>query len=566
MPSARTAQHVALARSYADSVIRGKTPACRWVRLTVERFLGDLDRWRGKDQPYRFDEDAAERVCDIIRRFPHVRGDWARDGRKLELEPWQCFIVCNVFGWKVTATDKRRFRTVYIEVPRKNAKSTLTAAIGNYMLACDGEHGAQVVSAANAIHQAKLVFADAQHMARREKGFQARFGIEVLAHAIVQQKTASKFEALSAEYGNLDGLNLHAALIDELHAHPSRGLWDVLETATGSRTQSLIWAITTAGTNRASVCYDQRGHVIDVLSKLVKDESYFGIIYTIDDGDDPWEEPTWIKANPNWGISVLPDSIRPEGARAQVMPSAQNAFLTKHLDVWVNADVAWLPAGAWDRCADPKLDQEDFEHQECYIGIDLAWRSDIAAMVAAFPPTSARDYWAVFGFYYLPDETVNRSENSHYQGWEAAGHLTATQGAITDYDYILDDLERLSSRFEVLDIALDPAHAGTLITGIESRGLRKPIEIRQNASTMTPAMLEMEGLILDRSIHHDGDPILAWMMSNVKINRRAGDLVMPSKESEEKKIDGVTALLMCIVRGIRQGPRADYENRGLWVI
>src|SRR5215471_2913252 len=264
MPRALAASHVAAAQEYCVGVAAGKQIACRWVKLAAQRHLTDLDRYRGKDQPYYFDEAQAERVCGIIERFPHVRGIWARHQQKLAFQPWQSFIICSIFGWKRREDDLRRFRTVYIEIPRKNAKSTMSAGVGLYLLACDGEQGGHIVSAANTRDQAKIIFGDAQQMARKEHGFLGRFGVEVLAHTIVQVGTASKFEALSAEYSNLDGLNLHAALIDELHAHPTRGVWDILATATGSRTQPLIWAITTAGLNRASVCYDQRNYVLDI--------------------------------------------------------------------------------------------------------------------------------------------------------------------------------------------------------------------------------------------------------------------------------------------------------------
>jgi phage terminase large subunit-like protein len=381
----------------------------------------DLDAWQNKKSaPFYFDAKKANHVCDVIQRFPHIKGIWAQHRKKIELQPWQCFLVTTVFGWQCRSTAKRRFRVAYIEVPRKNAKSTLTSAVGLYLLACDNEMGAHVVSAATAREQAKIIFTDAQHMARREPGFRARFGVDVHAHVIGQPETASKFEALSSEHSNLDGLNLHGALIDELHAHATRGLWDVLETATGSREQPLIWAVTTAGNNRASICYDQRSHVLDVLKRVIEDETYFGIVYTKDDDDDPFEESTWIKCNPNWNVSLFPESIRSEGKRAQVMPSAQHAFLTKHLNVWVNADVAWLNAGAWAKCSDHALDIEDFIDDPCYIGVDLAIRSDIAALVLSFPPTKTRDWWAVFPRFYLPEDTVNRSDNSHYQGWESS--------------------------------------------------------------------------------------------------------------------------------------------------
>lgn len=564
--SQRTQPFVTLGLKYAHEVVAGKRLACDWVKMACRRHLDDLERWQGRDAPFYFDAQQANRVCDIVQHFPHVKGIWAKYQKRIELEPWQAFILIVVFGWMCRETSTRRFRVVYIEVPRKNAKSTLTSAVGLYLLACDGEQGAYVVSAANTRDQAKLLFTDAQLMARKEAGFRQKFGVEVMAHTIIQQETASKFEALSAEHSNLDGLNIHGALIDELHAHPTRGLWDVLETATGSRSQPLIWAITTAGLNRASVCYDQRNHVIDILTRRVEDDSYFGIIFTKDDGDDPWSETTWEKANPNYGVSVYPEGMRTEGKRAQVMPSAQSAFLTKHLNVWVNAAMSWLPAGAWDKCADRTLDIEDFAGEACFVGIDLALRSDIAAMLVAFPPAGKRDWWAVFGRYYLPEETVNRSENSHYQGWETMGRLTATPGAITDFDYIVGNLADFAAQHDVREIALDPYDAGPLIVDIEKAGLRKPVEVRQIAPNMSPAMIELEGLVLSGEIRHDGDPVLAWMMSNVKV-ARSGDLLKPTKDGEEKKIDGVVALLMCVHRAMKSAerPRA-YETRGLWSI
>lgn len=568
MPVAtKTCPNVARGLEYAESVIEGRTPACAWARLACERQIHDLGRFRAKDSPFYFDEATAERVCDVVQRFPHIHGQWAKAQLRITLEPWQCFILSCVFGWKARATGARRFRVAYVEVPRKNAKSTLTSALGLYLLACDGEQGGHIVSAANTREQAKLVFTDAQLMARREAGFRARFGVEVLAHTIVQTDSASKFEALSAEHSNLDGLNIHAALVDELHAHPTRGLWDVLATATGSRVQPLIWAITTAGLNRASVCYDQRNYVLELLQGRIEDDSYFGIVFTVDDGDDPWDEAAWIKANPNYGVSVQPTGLKLDAKRAMQMPSEQAAFFTKHLNIWVNAAISWLPAGAWEKCADAGLEIEDYAGEPCYVGIDLAWRNDIAALMIGFPPAGTRDHWAVFGYYYLPEQTVNKAENSHFQAWETMGRITATPGNITDFDYLVSNLGDLTTRYDVREIALDPYHAGPLIQDIEKAGIRKPVEVRQNAPNMHPAMIELEGLVLAKRIRHDGDPVLAWMMANVKAER-SGDLMKPTKDGDEKKIDGVIGLLMCIHRGMMQrsaGTQA-YAERGIWAI
>lgn len=564
---ARTAPHVAQAINYAQAIVDGKLPACKWVKLACERQLRDLDTWKSKSAPFYFDAAAAERVCDVVSHFPHIKGEWAAQRRHIDLAPWQSFVLSTVFGWKCRSTKTRRFRYAYIEVPRKNAKSTMTSALGNYLVACDDEAGAYVISAANTQKQANLVFGDAQLMARKEKGFLARFGIEVLAHVIAQPETASKFEALSAEYANLDGLNIHAALIDELHAHASRGLWDVLQTATGSRAQPIIWAITTAGSNRASVCYDQRLYVTKILERLLADESYFGVIYTIDDGDDPFDEQSWIKANPNYGVSIYEENLRTSAAQARVMPSAQNSFLMKHLDIWVNADVAWLPAGAWAKCIDADLNLAAFDGQPCYVGIDLASRSDFTAVMLYFPATAERAYAAVFGRYYLPQDTIERAENAHYQGWERSGMLVGTEGAVTDFDYVLNDLDHIAGAYDVREIVSDPWKNVGLVNALQARGVSAPIvDLKQSAQNMSPAMLEFEALVLARKIRHDGDPVLDWMLGNVLAHRNPLiDTLQPRKEAADKKIDGVTALLSCINRSLRQQaaePAPDFVARG----
>lgn len=563
--SAAPTQYVAESNRYARDVVKGRIEACKWVKAACQRQLDDLERWPDKDKsaPYRFDKKAAERVCGIIEMFPHVKGVWARARQKLLLQPWQAFIISTVFGWKRREDDSRRFRTVYIEIPRKNAKSTITSAVGNYLVACDGEPGAHVVSAATARDQAKIVFADAQLMAKHEPGFLRKFGVTVNAHSIAVLKTASKFNAVSAQDSNLDGLNLSGALIDELHAHKTRGIWDVLETATGSRSQPLIWAITHAGVNRASICWEQRGYITKVLEHTLQDESYFGVIYTLDEEDDPFEESSWRKANPNYGVSIYPEKLQEAALKAQSMPSARNTFLTKHLNVWVNSDESWLPAAAWASCADSTLEPEDFYGRECFMGVDLAIRSDIAAVVTLFPPKNEADHWTVFGRYYLPEDVVERPENTHYQGWEHLGLLTSTSGHFTDHDVILDDLVRFGENYQVIEIASDPWRNKPLVRALENRGVTVPIvDVRQTRAIMSPSMTELEALVASRKIRHNGDPVLSWMLSNV-IPDRQGDGLYPKKERDDNKIDGVTAMLVALERALRHRESTpDYAARG----
>ena len=371
--------YATVAQQYAEAVVADDIVACRWVKQACQRQLNDLARFKGKGSPYRFNPKIsfrdgrsfypADNLCAFIERLPHVKGPLAGD--LIRLEPWQVFILTTVFGW-VKPDGKRRFRRSYIEVPRGNAKSTLSSAVALYMLAADGEGGAEVYSLATTRDQARIVFGDAQVMARKSSGFRNRFKVEVGAHNMHVLASGSKFEALSAEGSTLDGLNIHFGCVDELHAHKTRTVYDVVETGTGKRDNSLLWVITTAGSNRAGICYEVRTFVTKLLEGVLEDDSQFGIIYGLDDGDDWTAEESLIKANPNWGISVRPEVLLPLQAKAMQLPSAVNNFKTKHLNEWVNADIAWMDMRAWDANANASLDLESFAGKACWIGLDLA--------------------------------------------------------------------------------------------------------------------------------------------------------------------------------------------------
>lgn len=539
--------YAARALQYAEDVVNEKIPACKWVRLACERQIADLERWSGKDQPYRFDEEKANHVCQFIELLPHIKGEWAKRGEKLKLENWQCFILCTVFGW-YTAAGYRRFRTAYTEVPRKNAKSTLSSGVGLYMVGPDGEAGAEVYSAATTRDQAKIIFADSQAMARREAGFRKRFGVAVNAHNISVLSTGSKFEALSAEGSSLDGLNIHCGLVDELHAHKTRAVFDVLETATGSRRQSLIWLITTAGSNRAGVCYEQRDYVIKVLQRTAVDETYFGIIYTIDEGDDWTSEAAWAKANPNYGISVLKDDIARLCAKAMETPSAQSNFLTKRLNVWVTSDTPWMPMDLWDKAGDPKLDIADFAGCECYMGIDLATVSDIAAVAKLFRKDGIS---YLFVDCYLPEDTVQNSSNSQYSGWESTGRIISTDGGSTDFDRIAEDVLDACKKYNVKHIGKDPFQSHQFGQQLEKAGVSPGVLIDYGATVQnfSEPMKDILAMVINGTLKHDANPVLAWMMSNVVAHMDAKENIFPRKERPENKIDGVVGAIMA--NGIR---------------
>ena len=558
-------KHVAAAEKYARDVRAGRIPACKWVKFACARHLEDRKKEKREDYPYKFDRAKADRMCKAVELLPHIKGKWA--GTNLKLEPWQQFIVCVVFGWLAKLDNFRRFRTAYIEVPRKNAKSTLTAAIALLMLAADKENGAEVYSAATTQKQAKIVFDIAKNMARRSPGYRGKFGVDVGEHNINVLSTASKFEALSAEGSTQDGLNLHFVSVDEFHAHKSRTLFDVLETATGSRSQPLVWEITTAGSNRSGICYEQRDYLTKVLDPAidVQDDSFFGIIYTIDEEDlENWTDPdVWRKANPNLDVSVYLDDLERLCRKAQETPSAKNTFLTKRLNVWVSADSPWMDMAKWDRCKDAELLIEAFKDVPCFVGYDLAFRNDIAARIQVF--RRDEDYY-VFGHYYLPEVAIKESKNSQYGGWAESGYLAVTEGNTTDWYEVEDDLKELAKEYDLSEVGFDPAHARQFASRMQEEEALEMVEVRPTTMNFSEPMKEIEALIGKDHFHHNGDPVLAWMASNVVCHYDNKDNIYPKKEKPENKIDGIIALIIAMSRAIAHqddGPSPwddpDYE-------
>ncbi|MDN7413130.1 terminase large subunit [Burkholderia vietnamiensis] len=549
------------ANQYIDDVLAGRIVACKWVKLACERQRRDLARAEmgDPDFPYRFDSDAATRICEFIELLPHTKGRWARTRQRIKLEPWQAFILTTVFGWLHVDSGLRRFRRAYEEVARKNAKSTKSSGIALYLFAADGEPGAEVYSAATTRDQAKIVFDDARAMALREPDMCAALGVEILQHQLLTDD-GSKFLPLSAEGSTLDGLNVHGGVIDELHAHKTRAVFDVIDSGTGARDQSLLWLITTAGSDLTGICYEQRTHVTKILEGVFVDETFFGIIFTLDDGDD-WSDPyVWIKANPNLGVSVFVDDMEMACRKAQSMPSAVNNFLTKRLNVWVNADSAWMDMRAWERCAERDMRLDDFVGERCWIGMDLAEKTDFAALVLVFERSGT---FYVFPRFYLNEYAVENGSNSQYSGWERAGHIIVNEGNATDFDLIADDIRRFCGMFDVQEIPFDPAMSRYFATQLVKEGLPL-VEIRQAPIFFTQPIIQTENLVLEGKLKFDGNPAMTWMVSNVVVTTsRYNGLKHPTKERPENKIDGPVAMFLALGRAMMGDESDDGVADGL---
>lgn len=562
------ATFIARAKDYAQRVAEGRETAGKNERRYCERFLRDLARQGTEGFPYRFDEAAGARACVFIELLPHIKGQWAkpeyingqmRHGR-LKLEDWQILIVVQLFGWKHITTGLRRFRRAYLEVARKNAKSTLAAGIALYLLVADGEPGAHVYSAATTGEQAREVFDVARNMALRLPEFQARFGVDIGRHDITVPETASSFKPLNAEGSTLDGLNIHGAVVDELHAHKTRAVYDVLDSATGARSQPLILMITTAGSDRSGICYEQRDYTVKVLDGVIEDDTWFGVIFTPDEGD-LWHDPAvWRKANPNLGVSVHMDDMEAACRKAVAQPSAQGNFLTKRLNVWVNADSAWMDMQAWDRCGDRTLTDDRIAHLPCIAALDLASKVDVAAKIRIHYDEAADHYYLRCRFW-LPERAVEQGRNSQYDGWRRAGHLSVTDGEVIDFDQIEDDLRADMCTLQLREVPFDPWQATQLAGHMLEEGVPM-VEYRQTVQSMSEPMKELEALVLQGKLTHDGSPVMAWMMSNVVCHRDVKDNIYPRKERDENKIDGPVAAIMALGRWIAGRQTSNVIEQG----
>lgn len=588
----------ARAERYARRVLAGEELAGVYIRAACQRHLDDLARSEADpDWPYVFDVERAGRPCHFLQCLPHIKGEWAKlraiNGQlvrpRIQLEDWQVFFVAVLFGWVHRHSGLRRFRRAYLEVARKNAKSTLCAGIALYLAFADGEPGAEVYSAATKEEQAKIVWNDAAEMVRLEPEFRALppngLGVDSTLKSIFQRHSTSKYQPVGRDSKTQDGLNVHAFVADELHAWKDRGLYDVLDSATGARAQPLGLAITTAGYNTAGVCYEQRGYLIRVLNRTLlahggmghkvagdalDDDTVFGLIYTLDVGyvdgraDDNWaDETVWGKANPNLGVSVKLDDLRARRDKAVASPASQPEFRTKACNQWLAAESSWMDMAKWDACADPQLSLDQFVGEPVYVALDAAFRTDVFAKMRVF---RRGEHYYAFGSYWLPETKADPREHPEMYGFSVDGHLHLSPGPVLDIELIRDELLEDVKRFEVREVPYDPAHLSQFSAEMMEQQVPM-VEMRPLVMNFSEPMKRIAELVLEGKFHHNGDPVLRWMISNVVCHRDAKDNIYPRKpeNQEQRKIDGVIALIMAVGRAmVQQAPkRSVYEDRGV---
>jgi phage terminase large subunit-like protein len=531
--------YVSIGHRYAEQVVSGEIPACRWVRLACQRQIDDLKR----DWQWTFDRARANRICQFIELLPHIKGKWK--SKTIKLEPHQCFRLTTIFGW-VDAEGNRRFRKALVVLPRKNGKTTEAAGVGLYCLALDGEPGAEVYAGAVTRDQVtgpSGVWNVSKKLVERCPGFREKFGVEALAHSIVVESNSASFKPASRDAGAQEGFNTHCAIIDELHAHSTREVFDVIDESTGARSQPLIYIISTEGDNPNGVFAEQVNYGEMVLEGKHEDDSYFCIVYTIDAEDD-WVTPAaWRKANPNLGVSVFEKDLEVRCRQAQKNAASQASFLAKRLNVRVGAGEAYFSRIAWDRlCGDPTLNIADLYGCRTFITLDLASKVDIAAKMRTIEKDG---YLYLFGDYYLPEAQLEKGNPNYdfYRGWAATGQLTLTPGNIIDYDYIERDLMEDMGDFDVLQVGIDPHNATQFNTHMQKQGV-PIVEVSQSMLSLSEAMKELAARILAARVRHDGNPILGWMIGNVVAKEDEKENVRPRKSRNANKIDGALAAIM----------------------
>lgn len=552
------------ASRYAERVEANAILAGEFVRLACRRHLNDITLSKRKSGLFVYDHDAGNRVCQFVEYMPHVKGKWARERRTIELEDWQCFLVAVPFGWLRKADRLRRFRRSYAEIPRKNAKSTVSAAVGQYMFTADGEYGAEVYSGATTEKQAWEVFGPARLMAERTHDLKDEFGITVGAKNLAIKSNNSKFEPLVGNPG--DGASPSFAIIDEYHEHKTDAQLDTMETGMGAREHPMLWVITTAGSDTSGPCYALRGELLNVLRGAIDDPELFGVVYGVDEDDDWTSKDALVKANPNIDVSVSLEHLQSQQRKAINNPRKQSTFKTKHLNQWVGAASPYFNLEKWNQLADSSLRVEDFAGETSALGLDLASKIDLAARVTLFE-REIDDEVHVFAFLraYIPESVAEKAGNEHYAGWVAQGHLVATDGNITDYDEIEGEIIEDAERFPIgRGVGFDPWNATQLATHLMDEGL-DCVEVPQTVKNLSEAMKEVQALIEDGRIHHDGNPVFAWAIGNVTAQVDRNDNVFPRKERPQNKIDPAVALIIAMRQLMHHEEEAPsvYTTRGL---
>lgn len=511
-----------------------------------------------------YDKAKADRAVAFIQNLSHTKGKWA--GKKFLLLPWQEQIVRDIFGI-VGENGKRQFLTAYIEIPKKQGKSELAAAIALYLLYADNEPSAEVYGAACDRSQASIVFDVAKQMVQMSPALLKRSKITAATKRIVNYSNAGYYQVLSAETGTKHGLNVSGLVFDEIHAQPNRKLYDVLTKGSGdAREQPLFFIITTAGNDKNSICYELHTKALDIKDGRKKDNTFYPVVYGLTEQDDWNEEANWYKANPSLGHTISIERVREAYKNALENPAEENVFKQLRLNIWTSATVCWIPDHIYNR-GDLPIDIDSLHGRECYGGLDLSSTSDITAFVLVFPPRTEDEKYIVVPFFWLPEDTLDlrcRRDHVLYDVWELQGYIQTTEGNVVHYGFIEKFIEELGEKYHIKEIAFDRWNATQMVQNLEGMGFTV-VPFGQGYKDMSPPSKELYKLLMEGKINHGGHPVLKWMAQNVVMHQDPAGNIKPDKEKSVEKIDGIVATIMAIDRCIRN--KSDdgsvYDERGI---
>ena len=511
-----------------------------------------------------FDEAKAQRAVEFIRCLKHTKGRWR--GQAFDLLPWQETIIRDVFG-TVKEDGFRQYNTAYVEIPKKNGKSELAAGVALYMTCGDNEWGAEVYGCASDRQQASIVFDVAVDMVEQCPALKKRIKPVMSVKRLVYKPTNSFYQVLSAEAYTKHGLNVHAVIFDELHSQPNRELFDVMTKGSGdARTQPLFFLITTAGTDRHSVCFEQHQKAEDILCGRKVDPTFYPVIYGAADDADWTSEEVWYRANPSLGHTIDIGKVRNACLSARDNPAEENIFRQLRLNQWVKQSTRWMQMEKWDACAFP-VDEGELLGRECYGGLDLSSSIDITAFVLVFPPRDDAEKYVFLPYFWIPEENmVRRVRRDHvpYDVWEKQGFLETTEGDVIHYGFIESFIDGLGKKFHIREIAFDRWGAVQMVQNLEGLGFTV-VPFGQGFKDMSPPSKRLMELVLERNVAHGGHPVLRWMMDNIFVRTDPAGNIKPDKEKSTEKIDGAVAAIMALDRAVRHGGSTGsvYDERGI---
>lgn len=536
MPPPKPTRHDHPTHAYARAVASGATAAGKLVRAACERHLADLRL--GWQRGLWFDDSAADLAFNFIGLLKLSKGRWG--GKPFVLEPWQKFLIGCLFGWK-NADGTRRFREGHLEVARKNGKTETAAAVALKLLIADAEAGAEVYCLATKRDQARLTFDVAKRMA---SGGAIKSHLRRMKSSILHEKTGSKIEPLGADADSLDGLNVHGAIKDELHAWKTRELWDVIDTATGARHQPLGLSTTTAGFSRRSIWWERRELGVKLLegAKGFENDELFPLIYCPDDGDDIEDPAVWVKGNPNIGVTIQPDELGRRLKEAKQTPGQMLAFLRLRLDKPTETATRWLNMERWRDCRDP-IDEETLIGRPCYAGLDLSQTTDLTAWALWFPPSADDPMWRLLVRHWVPnDDMVARCARDKvpYDKWADSVSLTLCEGTWVDYGLVRKRIKDDAAKFRLMALAYDNRFAPSLVQNLIEDGI-DCVPWNQGVPGMNTATKEFRRMVLAREFCHQGCPLLDWEAENTAVKVNAEGYEKPAKDASSGRIDGIAA-------------------------